>query len=87
MEQIELHNPESYRITDLIQDLQQIQAEHGDLAVTYEWQRGGVQFCSFKNTGLAVKHLKRHERGNRVLHYWKPHLCTHLRAQKVLKIG
>lgn len=87
MEQIELHSPESYRITDLIQDLQQIQAEHGDLPVTYEWLRGGVEFCSFKNAALTVKHLKHHERGNRVLHYWEPHYGTQLRAQKVLKIG
>ena len=84
MEQI--FSPESYRITDLIHDLQNMQEIHGNLPVTYELQRGGVRFVDFEQPPLAVKSIKIPEKRERVLQYWQNFHGENNRGQIVLAL-
>lgn len=84
MEQI--FNDGTYRVSDLIKELQEIETEYGDLPVTYEGRRGGVKFIGAGEEAVSLKFMKYPAPRERVLSYWTPSDGSAYRAQMVIEI-
>lgn len=87
MEQLFNTKPEQARISHLIAALHYLIELHGDLPVTYEPMRGGVQFSPKTNLPYEIRHIKIKERSERNISYWHNFHGEALRGEKVLKIG
>lgn len=72
------------KISDLIQCLEDIKAEHGDLVVTHKGQTGGVVDVS--ENPFKVELLKQPERRDRLRYYWRGYMAQELKGRKVLDI-
>lgn len=73
-----------FKISDLIQCLEDIKAEHGDLVVTHKGQTGGVVDVS--ENPFKVELLKQPERRDRLRYYWRGYMAQELKGRKVLDI-
>ena len=73
-----------FKISDLIQCLEDIKAEHGDLVVTHKGQTGGVVDVS--ENPFKVELLKQPERRDRLRYYWRGYMAHELKGRKVLDI-
>lgn len=72
------------KISDLIQCLEDIKAEHGDLVVTHKGYTGGVVDVS--ENPFKVELLKQPERRDRLRYYWRGYMEQELKGRKVLDI-
>ena len=73
-----------FKISDLIQCLEDIKAEHGDLVVTHKGETGGVVDVS--ENPFKVELLKQPERRDRLRYYWRGYMAQELKGRKVLDI-
>lgn len=87
MEQLFETEPVQTHISHLIAHLQHLQELHGDLPVTYERIRGGVQFSTKDSLPCKISYIKIKERSERNINYWYSFYGEALRGEKVLIIG